>query len=145
MSTTELAVLGLAATALIYAALVAALVVSGRRADARALAGFVPDCIVLFRRLLGDRRISGWRRASLLALVGYLAMPFDLIPDFIPIAGQLDDALIAALVLRLVLRGGGAEAIREHWPGPESSLALVLRLAYGRGATDALRAPTKTS
>ena len=141
MSTFELALLGLAATALVYAALVAALVISGRRAEARALAGFVPDCIILFRRLLGDRRISGWRRASLLALVGYLAMPIDLVPDFVPIAGQLDDALIAALVLRLVLRGGGAEVIREHWPGPESSLALVLRLAYGRRAHDELRAP----
>jgi uncharacterized membrane protein YkvA (DUF1232 family) len=62
-------------------------------------------------------------------LVGYLALPFDLVPDFIPIAGQLDDAVIVALALRAVLRASGPDLVREHWPGPESSLAVVLRLA----------------
>ena len=49
-------------------------------------------------------------------------------PDFIPVAGYLDDALLVALTLRAVLRGTGGELLREHWPGPESSLSL-LRLA----------------
>ena len=66
------------------------------------------------------------------ALIGYLAMPIDLVPDFIPVAGQLDDVLIAALTLRIAVRSGGPELLREHWPGPESSLAIVSRLAYGR-------------
>jgi uncharacterized membrane protein YkvA (DUF1232 family) len=61
-------------------------------------------------------------------------MPFDLVPDFIPVAGYLDDAVIVAFVLRHVLRGSGPELIEEHWPGPRSSLALVLRLA-GCGRT----------
>jgi uncharacterized membrane protein YkvA (DUF1232 family) len=60
-------------------------------------------------------------------------MPFDLVPDFIPVAGQLDDAILAGLVLRVLLRSAGAELIREHWPGPEPSLNRLLRLA-GRGA-----------
>jgi uncharacterized membrane protein YkvA (DUF1232 family) len=60
-------------------------------------------------------------------------VPFDLIPDFIPIAGQLDDAIIAGLVLRTVLRAAGTDVIRDHWPGPEPSLNTVLRLA-GRPA-----------
>ena len=63
------------------------------------------------------------------ALTGDLALPFDLVPDFIPIAGQLDDVVIVALVLRSLLRGDGESVVREHWPGPDSSLSLVLRLA----------------
>jgi len=54
------------------------------------------------------------------------------VPDFIPIAGQLDDALLVILVLRTVLRHGGPELLEEHWPGPRSSLQLLTRLAYGR-------------
>jgi uncharacterized membrane protein YkvA (DUF1232 family) len=65
-------------------------------------------------------------------MTGYLAMPLDLVPDFIPVAGQLDDAIIVALVLRAVLRAGGPELLREHWPGPDASLNALVRLAYGR-------------
>jgi uncharacterized membrane protein YkvA (DUF1232 family) len=65
----------------------------------------------------------------LLALAGYLALPFDLVPDFIPVAGQLDDALVAALVLRRLVRSAGPGVVREHWPGPPRSLDLVLRVA----------------
>src|SRR3954464_9205952 len=95
------------------------------------LAGFIPDCLVLFRRLLGDDRVPRRSKLLLIALVGYLAMPFDLVPDFIPVAGQLDDAIIVALVLRSVLRGAGPDLLREHWPGPAVSLNTLLRLAYG--------------
>jgi uncharacterized membrane protein YkvA (DUF1232 family) len=113
----------------LYAALVLALVIAGRRESARALAGFIPDCVVLCGRLLGDPRVPRRKKALLLALTGYLALPFDVVPDFIPVAGQLDDVVIVALVLRSLLRGGGEPLIREHWPGPGNSLALVLRLA----------------
>ena len=112
----------------IYAAFVLALIAAGRRSQARALAGFIPDCLVLFKRLLGDDRVRGWRRALVVALMAYLALPFDLVPDFIPVAGQLDDVLAVALVLRVVLRGAGEAAVREHWPGPPESLAVILRL-----------------
>lgn len=112
----------------VYAAFVAVLVVAGRRSQARALAGFVPDCLVLFKRLLGDPRVTGWRKAVVIVLLGYLAMPFDLVPDFIPVAGVLDDLLAVALALRIVLRGAGEDALREHWPGPDESLALILRV-----------------
>ena len=62
-------------------------------------------------------------------LVGYLALPIDLVPDFLPGIGQLDDAVLLGLVLRLVVRGGGGQVVRESWPGPQASLTLVLRAA----------------
>jgi uncharacterized membrane protein YkvA (DUF1232 family) len=125
--------IALATLVLVYAGLVGTLAVVGRGAEARAFARFVPDCIVLFRRLLSDPRVSRGRKLLLLGMVAYLAMPFDLIPDFIPVAGQLDDAILVALVLRTVLRGAGAPLVREHWPGPVTSLAAMVRLA-GRPA-----------
>src|SRR5262249_42759198 len=115
--------------AAVYAAFVIGLVLAGRRSEARALATFIPDCIVLVTRLAHDPRVPRGRKLILLALVGYLAMPFDLVPDFIPVAGQLDDAIIVALVLRSFGRSGGDTLIRELWPGPERSLTLILRLA----------------
>jgi len=118
-----------AAVLALYLLFVLGLLVAGRRSEARAVAGFVPDCVVLFKRLLQDERVSRPRKLLLAGLVAYLAMPLDLVPDFIPVAGQLDDAILVALVLRTVLRSAGTELIREHWPGPESSLALMLRAA----------------
>lgn len=123
------ALAGLAISLVIYAAFVLWLIAVGRREDARSLATFIPDCIVLVTRLTRDPRVPRRRKLLLLALVGYLALPFDLVPDFIPVAGQLDDALIVALVLRHFIRAGGEEMIRELWPGPEQSLMLILRLA----------------
>jgi uncharacterized membrane protein YkvA (DUF1232 family) len=118
-----------------YLLLVVALLLLGRRADARAVAGLIPDCLVMLRRLGRDERVGRRGRLVLLGLAGYLAMPLDLVPDFIPVAGQLDDALVAALALRYVLRAAGPALLREHWPGPERTLGLVIRLAYGRVAT----------
>jgi uncharacterized membrane protein YkvA (DUF1232 family) len=123
-----------ASTVGLYLAFLLALLLLGRKRDARAWAGFIPDCVVLFKRLLGDERVPRGRKLLLGGLVAYLALPFDLVPDFIPIAGQLDDAIIVALVLRTVLRSGGDELVREHWPGPAASLAVLLRLAGSRPA-----------
>ena len=123
--------LSLGVIVLLWAALVVALLLSGHRADARALAGFVPDCVVVVSRLLRDERVPRRRKLLLAALVAYLALPFDLVPDFIPVVGQLDDVLIVALVLRSFLRSGGEELVREHWPGPERSLRIVLRAGQG--------------
>jgi uncharacterized membrane protein YkvA (DUF1232 family) len=112
-----------------YASFLTWLVLRGRHEDARALATFIPDCIVLVTRLARDPRVPRRRKLLLIALVAYLSLPFDLVPDFIPVAGQLDDAIIVALVLRHFVKAGGEPMIRELWPGPERSLALILRLA----------------
>lgn len=118
----------LGATLLIYALVVLGLILVGRREHARALAGFVPDCVVLFHRLLRDKRLLRRHKFLVAAVIPYLALPFDLVPDFIPLAGQLDDAVLVAFVLRRIVRSNPG-LVRELWPGPQWSLGLVLRLA----------------
>lgn len=120
--------------ALVLALLVlgATLLVLGRAAEARALARFVPDCAILFARLLRDPRVARRRKLVLALMLAYLANPLDLLPG-----SALDDALIAALVLRYVLRGSGA-LVEEHWPGPPESLAVLLRLSVRRQEREAL-------
>jgi uncharacterized membrane protein YkvA (DUF1232 family) len=113
----------------VYLGIVAALLVGARHWDVRMIARLVPYCAVLFKRLMADRGVSRrWKAACAFALV-YLAMPFDLVPDFIPVAGQLDDAILVALVLRGLLRSAGANLLRRHWPGPPSLLAPLERFA----------------
>ena len=113
----------------LYAAMVVTLVAGARQWDVRMIARLVPYCAILFKRLLGDPRVPArWKVASALALV-YLALPFDLVPDFIPVLGQLDDAILVALVLRGLLRSAGPLLVREHWPGPAALLAPLERLA----------------
>ena len=130
MSWTDWLIVGGAGLALVYAAAVLLLVVRGRTGQARAVAGFIPDCIVLFKRLLQDDRVPRRRKGLVVATLAYLALPFDLVPDFIPVAGQLDDAIVVALVLRSVLRSGGPSLLEEHWPGPDRSLRVIERLAF---------------
>ena len=129
MAAPQWLLIGLGLTLATYAALLVGLVVAGRRTDARALATFIPDCLVLFQALVRDPRLPARRRLLLAGLIAYLVMPFDLIPDFIPVAGQLDDAIIVALVVRSVLRASGPHLLREHWRGPQRSLDVLLRFA----------------
>jgi uncharacterized membrane protein YkvA (DUF1232 family) len=95
----------------------------------RALARFVPDCIVLFRRLLSDERVPRSVKLVLIPAIAYLAFPLDLIPDFIPVIGYLDDAVVLAWALRHIVRVAGPVVVREQWPGPQRSLATLMRLA----------------
>jgi uncharacterized membrane protein YkvA (DUF1232 family) len=89
----------------------------------------VPDCAVLFKRLLRDPRVPRRAKVTLALVLPYLVLPFDLIPDFIPVIGQLDDALLVAVVFRRVARSAGREVIEELWPGSERGLQMVLALA----------------
>jgi uncharacterized membrane protein YkvA (DUF1232 family) len=86
----------------------------------------VPDCVVLFRRLLGDERVPRRAKVALALLLVYLVIPFDLVPDFIPVAGQLDDAILVAVALAYVARSAGRELIEQLWPGSERGLRVVL-------------------
>jgi uncharacterized membrane protein YkvA (DUF1232 family) len=89
----------------------------------------VLDCAVLFKRLLRDPRVPRRAKVALALVVPYLVMPFDLIPDFIPVLGQLDDALLVALVFRYLVRRAGRDVIEELWTGTERGLRIVLALS----------------
>jgi uncharacterized membrane protein YkvA (DUF1232 family) len=132
-------VVGLVTVLALYAAAVTALAIAGRRTDARALAGIAPDCAVLLRRLARERRLSWPRRVAVAACAGYVLFPFDLIPDAIPVAGQVDDAVVVAIGLRIALRGASAAAIVRNWPGPRASLRIILWLAGMNPPAKALR------
>jgi uncharacterized membrane protein YkvA (DUF1232 family) len=105
------------------------LLLFGRRSNAREVARFLPDCIVLLKRLLRDDRVPRRAKVVLGLLVLYLVMPLDLVPDFIPVAGQLDDAILAAAAIGYVTRSAGRGVIEELWPGSERALHVVLKLA----------------
>jgi uncharacterized membrane protein YkvA (DUF1232 family) len=119
----------------LYALGVLLLALAGRRTDARALAGFGPDCAVLMRRLAAHPDTPRGERWLLAALVVYLVSPVDVIPDFLPGVGHLDDAVLVILALRRLVRIHGADRIRDAWPGPERSLRVVLHAAGVPGAT----------
>lgn len=91
-----------------------------------------PDVLRLIGRLVADRTIPWWARALFAALGLYLLSPIDLVPDFIPVIGYLDDAIIVALMMRLALRQAGASAIARHWPGTPDGLAALLTLSGAR-------------
>ena len=89
----------------------------------------LPDLVRLLRRLAGDRSVPRAARARLWLLLAYLAIPIDLVPDFVPVLGYADDAIIVSLVLRSVVRRAGPHVIRRHWPGTADGLAALSRLA----------------
>lgn len=95
----------------------------------RELLRLLPDVVRLVRRLAADRALDRGVRVRLWLLLGYLALPFDLVPDVIPVLGWADDAIVVALVLRSVVRRAGPEALDRHWPGSPEGLAALRRLA----------------
>ncbi len=88
----------------------------------------LPDVIRLVRRLAADKTLPGGVRIRLWALLAYLAVPFDLIPDFIPVVGYADDAVIVTAVLRAVVRRAGFAAVRDRWPGSDAGFAALCRV-----------------
>lgn len=114
---------------LIWAGLVAALwFAKPDELGVRDAMRLLPDLLRLLKRLASDPTLPRGVRIRLTLLLGYLALPFDLIPDFIPILGYADDAIVVALVLRSVTRRAGSEALAKHWPGTPDGLYAVCRL-----------------
>ena len=95
----------------------------------------LPDVVRLLRRLAGDPELPRGVRVRLWLLLAYLALPFDLVPDFIPVIGYADDAVVVAFALRSVVRHAGIGALERHWPGTPDGLRAVCRLAGLRDTT----------
>lgn len=89
----------------------------------------LPDVIRLLRRLAADPALPIGVRVRLALLLGYLLLPIDLVPDFIPVLGYADDAIIVVIALRSVTRRAGPEALTRHWPGSAAGLAAVRQFA----------------
>jgi uncharacterized membrane protein YkvA (DUF1232 family) len=94
----------------------------------RAALPLLPDLVRLLHRLAADRQVPFGARARIVLLMIYLAIPIDLSPDFIPVLGYADDAIIVAAALRSVARRAGSDALDKHWPGTPEGLHAVRRL-----------------
>jgi len=136
MTIWEWGLIALAAFVLLCFAGAAALALIRRRASR--LAGQAPAIRVLCEGLIDDPRVLPHYRLVLRALLRYLDLPLGLIPDFIPIVGRLDDALITALAIRVAMRSANAELVRQHWPGPQPPPRSILRRAKGRARSAAV-------
>ena len=114
---------------LTYVVLLGALLVTRPKGNLLGEASrLLPDLLRLLRRLAADASVPRAARVRLWLLLGYLAIPIDLVPDFIPVLGYAEDAIIVTLVLRSVVRRAGAPVIRRHWPGTDDGLAALGRL-----------------
>jgi uncharacterized membrane protein YkvA (DUF1232 family) len=89
------------------------------------LVRLVPDVLRLVRNLLTDRTVPGVVRIALFVLLGWLINPIDLIPDFIPVLGPLDDVVVAIMILRYVRRRLGDDELRLRWPGTPEGYELL--------------------
>jgi uncharacterized membrane protein YkvA (DUF1232 family) len=103
----------------------------------------LPDLLRLLRRLAADPGVPRAARVRLWLLLGYLAVPIDLVPDFVPVLGYADDAIVVSFVLRSVVRRAGGPVVRRHWPGTDDGLAALGRLTgLQLGQTPGIR-PTR--
>ena len=119
----------LASVAVSYLALLVALLVARPKGNLLGEAvRLLPDLLRLLRRLAADSTVPRGARVRLALLLAYLAIPFDLVPDFVPVLGYADDAIIVSLVLRSVVRRAGSPAVRRHWPGTDDGLAALARV-----------------
>lgn len=104
------------------------LIVRPRGGVLREALRILPDLLRLLPRLTADRTLPHRVRVGLAFLLAYLASPIDLVPDFIPVLGSVDDAVVVAVVLRWVVRRAGVEAVRRNWPGTENGFAVLCRI-----------------
>jgi uncharacterized membrane protein YkvA (DUF1232 family) len=102
-----------------------------RDVPVRELVAVVPDLVRLLRDLLRDRSTPLDVRIVIVVLGVWIVSPIDLIPEFVPVLGPLDDVVVAVVALRYLRRRLGTEALRERWRGTPGGFALVARVTGG--------------
>jgi uncharacterized membrane protein YkvA (DUF1232 family) len=127
---TWLVCIGVAAALWVLAIL--ALYAVGRRYAARELATLLPNLVRMCRTLLRDPRVPRSSKLLVGFAVVWFVSPIDLVPEFIPVLGPLDDAVLAALVLRHLVKRAGPAVVAEAWPGEPATLERMLRLSRVR-------------
>ena len=127
-------IVALAIAVAVWLAAIVALYAFGKPRAAHELVALLPNLLRLFRGLIKDPRVP--RRAKVLLAFGalWLASPIDLLPEFLPVIGPLDDAIVAAVVLRYLVKHSGRQVILDHWEGQPETIDAVLRL-FGRAAS----------
>jgi uncharacterized membrane protein YkvA (DUF1232 family) len=100
--------------------------VSADRETVKGLIRAIPNFLRLLWRLYFDPRVSKLDKGIVLATIGYIIVPLDLIPDFIPFLGQVDDVYLLALALDRLLNNAGIDVLLDHWEGDVSSLETAI-------------------
>ena len=121
--------------AAVWLVIVGLLFLFGKKVAAREVAMFIPNLARLFKDLLKDPRVPRRSKFWLWFGIGWFAWPIDLIPEFIPVIGPADDAVVAILVLRHLVKSAGRDVVLEHWQGEPGTIEKLLRFA-GLPATD---------
>jgi uncharacterized membrane protein YkvA (DUF1232 family) len=94
----------------------------------RELLGLIPEVLRLLRSVVGDRSAPADVRLVLIGLLAWILSPIDLIPEFIPVLGPLDDVVVAVVAMRYVRRRVGIADLRARWTGTDDGFALLLRV-----------------
>jgi Protein of unknown function (DUF1232) len=115
--------------AILWLAFVGALAIFRPKVELRDAVRILPDLLLMLGGIAQDGTLPFTVRVRLWLLLLYLALPFDLVPDVIPIVGYADDAILTAWVIRSVVRRSGIETLTRHWPGSPEGLDVVRRLA----------------
>jgi uncharacterized membrane protein YkvA (DUF1232 family) len=98
------------------------------------LLGLIPDILRLIRSLIGDRSAPLDVRLALIGLLAWIVSPIDLIPEFIPVLGPLDDVVVAIVAMRYVRRRVGTTDLRRRWTGTEAGFAMLLTVIGTEGS-----------
>jgi len=104
------------------------LVIAGKRTHAKELAMILPNLLSLLRGLIRDPRVGRVDKFLLIVAVAWVASPIDLIPEFIPVFGPLDDVVVVALILRRLVRRAGPQVVSDHWRGDPEVMRKILKL-----------------